>query len=57
MSYRRAVQTVAAIYRLWLLAVRSIIIVGFLLGIYRHRPAHMEWVFTLYVRSLQNNEV
>jgi len=31
--------------------------VGFLLGIYRRRPAHIEWVCTLYVRSLQNNEV
>jgi len=28
----------------------TIVIVGFLLGIYRRRPAHTEWVCTLYVR-------
>jgi len=34
-----------------------IIIVGFLLDIYRRRPADIEWVCTLYVCYLQNNEV
>ena len=55
----RAVQTAAAIYRLAACStygVRSIITVGFLLGIYHRRPAHIELVCTCYVRSLENSD-
>jgi len=59
-SYNRAAQTAAA-YTVGLVAAipvnEMIVIVGFLLHTYRRCPAHIEWVCTLYVRQLQNNEV